>query len=51
MAETILVIAEQRQGQLNRQSWETLVAGQQLAEACGARLVAALAGKGVAKLA
>src|SRR3990172_6684539 len=51
MAETILVIAEQRQGKLNSQSWETLVAGQQLAEACGARLVAALAGKGVAKLA
>jgi len=28
MAAPILVIAEQKQGQLNRQSWETLVAGQ-----------------------
>ena len=32
MADSILVIAEQRQGKLNPQSWETLVAGQQLAE-------------------
>ncbi len=51
MADSILVIAEQRQGKLNPQSWETLSAGQQLAEALGARLAAALAGKGVAKLA
>ena len=51
MAETILVIAEQRQGQLNRQSWETLVAGQQLAEARGARLAVALPGKNLAGLA
>ena len=51
MADSILVIAEQRQGKLNPQSWETLVAGQQLAESLGGRLVAALAGKGVAKLA
>ncbi|MEE8200053.1 MAG: electron transfer flavoprotein subunit alpha/FixB family protein [Candidatus Acidoferrales bacterium] len=51
MADTILVIAEQRQGQLHRQSLETLVVGQQLAEKQGARLVAALAGKGIAGLA
>ena len=51
MADSILVIAEQRQGKLNPQSWETLVAGQQLAESLGGRLIAALAGKGVAKLA
>lgn len=51
MAETVLVIAEQRQGELNRLSWETLVAGQQLAEARGARLAVALAGKDVGKLA
>lgn len=50
MADTILVIAEQRQGKLNPQSWETLVAGQQLAESRPARLLAALPGKGVAGL-
>ncbi len=44
MADAILVIAEQRQGQLNRQSWETLVAAQQLAQARSARLAVALAG-------
>ncbi|MBI4466417.1 MAG: electron transfer flavoprotein subunit alpha/FixB family protein [Acidobacteria bacterium] len=47
MADTILVIAEQRQGKLHPQSWETLVAGQQLAEARKARLIGALAGKGI----
>jgi len=51
MADSILVIAEQRQGKLSPQSVETLVAGQQLAAARGARLAAALAGKGVGKLA
>jgi len=51
VAETILVIAEQRQGQLNRQSWETLVAGQQLAAARGARLAIAIPGKDVSALA
>lgn len=50
MADTILVIAEQRRGELNPQSWETIAAGQQLAEAGPARLVAALPGKGVASL-
>ena len=48
MADRILVIAEQRQGKLNRASLETLVAGQQLAEARGARLVVALPGSSVA---
>ena len=48
MAETILIIAEQRQGKLNRASLETLVAAQQLAEARSAKLVVALPGKGVA---
>jgi electron transfer flavoprotein alpha subunit len=48
MADTILVIAEQRQGKLNRASLETLVAAQQLAESRGAKLVVALAGKSVA---
>ncbi|HSC77243.1 MAG TPA: electron transfer flavoprotein subunit alpha/FixB family protein [Candidatus Acidoferrales bacterium] len=49
MADTILVIAEQRQGKLNRASLETLAAGQQLAEARGAKLVVALPGKSVAE--
>ena len=51
MADTFLIIAEQRQGQLNRQSWETLVAAQQLAAGRSARLAVALAGKGIAALA
>jgi electron transfer flavoprotein alpha subunit len=51
MAETILVIAEQKEGQLNRQSWETLVAGQQLAAKCQAPLASVLLGKGIAALA
>ena len=51
MPDTILVIAEQRQGKLNRLSWETLVVGQQLAEARQARLLAALPGKDGAALA
>ena len=48
MADSILVIAEQRQGKLNRASLETLVAAQQLAEARAAKLVVALPGKDVA---
>jgi len=48
MADSILVIAEQRQGKLNRASLETLVAAQQLAEARSAKLVVALPGKDVA---
>ncbi len=49
MAETILVIAEQRpQSGVNRASLETLVAAQQLAEARGAKIVVALPGKNVA---
>ncbi|MFQ5663645.1 MAG: electron transfer flavoprotein subunit alpha/FixB family protein [Terriglobia bacterium] len=51
MAPVILVIAEQRQGKLNPLSWETLVAGQQLAAAArAARLVVALPGKDIAGL-
>ncbi len=49
MAESILVVAEQRQGKLNRASLETLVAGQQLAEARNAKLAVALPGKSVAQ--
>ena len=51
MADTILVVAEQRQGTLNRQSWETLVAGQQLAASRQASLAVALPGKGMEALA
>ncbi len=51
MAETILVVAEQNQGKLHRASWETLVAGQQLAAARAASLAVALAGKDAGTLA
>ena len=51
MADIILVIAEQRRGQINRQSWETLATGQQLAAARQAPLAVALPGKGIAELA
>jgi len=51
MADTILVITEQRRGELNRQSWETLVAGQQLAAGRQAHLAVALLGRGMEKLA
>jgi electron transfer flavoprotein alpha subunit len=49
MADVILVIAEQHQGGLHRQSWEALVAGQQLAAARRAPLAVAVAGKDVEK--
>lgn len=51
MADTILVIAEQRQGKLNPMSLETVVAGQQLAEARQGKLVVALPGADLAGLA
>src|SRR6476619_3519281 len=51
MAETILVIVEQREGKLNRVSWETLAAGQALAAETGWILEAAVAGSGVASIA
>jgi electron transfer flavoprotein alpha subunit len=51
MADTILVVVEQREGKLNRVSWETLVAGQALAAATGWNLEAAVLGAGVAALA
>src|SRR5215475_15165192 len=51
MAETILVIVEQREGKLNRVSWETLVAGQALAAETGWPLEAAVPGAGVAAIA
>lgn len=47
MAETILVIVEQREGKLNRVSWETIAAGQQIATETGWTLEAAVVGSGV----
>lgn len=51
MADTILVVAEQREGKLNRVSWETITAGQAIAADTGWTLEAAVVGKGVAGLA
>ena len=48
MPDTILVIVEQREGKLNRVSWETLAAGQALAADTGWPLEAAVLGSGVA---
>jgi electron transfer flavoprotein alpha subunit len=48
MSDTILVIVEQREGKLNRVSWETLAAGQALAADTGWALEAAVVGSGVA---
>jgi electron transfer flavoprotein alpha subunit len=44
MPETILVVVEQREGKLNRVSWETIAAGQAIAAATGWALEAAVAG-------
>src|SRR6476620_7060193 len=51
MADSILAIVEQREGKLNRVSWETLTAGQALAADTGWTLEAAVAGSGVTNLA
>jgi len=51
MADTILVVVEQREGKLNRVSWETLTAGQAIAAETGWTLEAAIVGSGVAGLA
>ena len=44
MPDTILIIVEQREGKLNRVSWETLAAGQALAAETGWTLEAAVVG-------
>src|SRR6204780_5007392 len=44
MANTILVVAEQRDGKLNRVSWETIAAGQAIAAQTGWPLEAAVVG-------
>jgi electron transfer flavoprotein alpha subunit len=51
MPDTILVIIEQREGKLNRVSWETLTAGQSLAAETGWTLEAAVVGGSVANFA
>jgi len=51
MSEKILVIVEQREGTLNRASWETLVAGQSIAAETGWPLEAAVIGNGVVSIA
>ena len=51
MPETILVVVEQRDGKLNRVSWETLTAGQALAAETGWTLEAAVVGGSVATFA
>ena len=51
MADTILVIAEQREGKLNRVSLETIAAAQAIAAETGATVEAALFGSGIAGIA
>src|SRR5258708_15675347 len=49
--DTILVVVEQREGKLNRVSWETITAGQAIAAKTGWTLEAAVVGSGVAAIA
>ena len=51
MSDTILVVVEQREGKLNRVSWETIAAGQAIAAATGWTLEAAVVGSGNTSLA
>ena len=51
MPNTILVVVEQREGKLNRVSWETLTAGQAVAAETGWTLEAAVVGGSVAAFA
>src|SRR5216684_42531 len=51
MPNTILVIAEQREGKLNRVSWETVTAAQGIAAATGWPIEAAVFGSGIGGIA
>src|SRR5947207_3267903 len=51
MADTILVVVEQREGKLNPVSWETITAGQAIAAAIRSTLEAAVVGSGAATIA
>jgi len=51
MTDTILVVVEQREGKLNRVSWETLTGAQTIAAETGWALEAAVVGNGVGEIA
>ena len=51
MADSILVVVEQREGKFNRVSWETIAAAQAIAAETGWTLEAAVAGAGVGEIA
>jgi electron transfer flavoprotein alpha subunit len=51
MPDSILVVVEQREGKLNRVSWETLAAGQALSAEMSWPLEAAVVGSGVTEIA
>jgi electron transfer flavoprotein alpha subunit len=51
MSDNILVVAEQREGKLNRVSWETIAGGQAIAAQTGWTLEAAVVGSNVAAIA
>jgi electron transfer flavoprotein alpha subunit len=51
MAQTILVVAEQREGKLNRVSFETIAAAQQIAKNTGWQIEAVLPGSNIGSLA
>ena len=51
MPDTILVVVEQREGKLNRVSWETITAGQAIAAATSWTLEAAVAGSNASAIA
>jgi electron transfer flavoprotein alpha subunit len=51
MPDSVLVVVEQREGKLNRVSWETLTAGQTLAAEMNWPLQAAVVGKNIGSLA
>ena len=51
MANTILVVVEQREGKLNRVSWETITGAQSIAAATGFTVEAAVFGNGVGSIA
>jgi len=51
MPDTILVVVEQREGKLNRVSWETITAGQAFSAATGWPLEAAVVGSGAGSIA
>jgi electron transfer flavoprotein alpha subunit len=51
VADSILVVVEQREGKFNRVSWETIAAAQAIAAETGWTLEAAVAGSGVGEIA